>query len=173
MKKEKPGIIKKELMDKVPGISKASKDNPFEVPEDYFAGLPEAVEQLKNSRIKKSHRTVLGYSAQRIMAYAGALAILIFLGISVLFLTHKDGINDFAGIDNEHFESYFSYLAAYDEAHYYDILISEEGEYLESVDASLQMALWGEVTEDDPYMEYLLEYMYLYQYLPDDMADID
>jgi len=170
MDKEKSDILKKELQDKAPGLSKTSGGNPFEVPENYFAGLPEAVQQLKSSRAQKGYRTIFEHSTQRILAYAAALAVLVVFGLSVFFLSHKEELNDFAGLENEYIESYFAYIAEYDEAHYYDLLLAE-GNGPGSVYASYEMIQWGEDIEDDTYFEYLLDNMELYDYLFDDISD--
>ncbi len=172
MEKEKPDILKRELLDKAPGISKASKDNPFEVPDDYFSRLPDKIAELKNSSVRKSHHTVFGYSTQKIMAYAAALAVMVAFGLTFLFLIQKDDVNDLAGIDEEYLESYFSYLADYDEAHYYEILISEESNMLKYIDGYTDISMWTEDADDDPFLDYILEYMDTYQYLPEDLEYI-
>lgn len=170
MEKEKPDILKKELLDQAPGMSNAPKDNPFEVPKDYFENLPERIQQLKNSRAQRSHRTIWGYSQQKVLAYAAALAVLVSFGLSVFFLTHDDEINDFAGIDDDYYESYFSYIADYDEAHYYDIVLNEENDILDSEDIFFGV-MWEEDMEEDDYLEYLLDNMDIYPYLLDEIAD--
>ncbi len=172
MEKEKPGILKQELLDNAPGMSKAPKDNPFEVPEDYFSRLPEKIAELKNSRTRKSRHTIFSYSTSKIMAYAAAIAVLIAFSLSVLFFIQKDDINDFAGIDEEYLESYFSYLAEYDEAYYYEILISEESNMLNDIDGYTDISIMMEDTDDDTYLDYILEYMDTYHYFPEDIEYI-
>ncbi|GEM_PF-3563739 len=173
MEKEKPDILKKELNDIAPDISEVSKDNPFDVPGNYFSGLPEKVQNLKNSEPQKVYAGVLSISPRKLLAYASALLVLISFGISILFFTNNNDIDLYSEADNELFESYFSYFADYDETAYYDILAAEEIEHLEYPEGSFDFFTMDDELEDDAYFEYLLDYMDLYQYSPEDIAYFD
>ncbi len=170
MEKEKPDILKKELLDKAPGLSKASKDNPFEVPENYFSGLPEKVQNLKNRQAQKSPRMLINYSSKKVLAYAAAFVLMVSLGLSVIFLSQQEEHDSFAEADEELYEAYFSYIAEYDEGLYYEILAADEAYYPDTEEA-YETFLWEEDLEDDPYFEYLVDYMHLYQYSPEELVD--
>ena len=171
MKKEKPDILKNELLDSAPGLLKVSKKNPFDVPANYFEELPQSVQHIKNMDAQKRHRSVFKYSTQRVLAYAAAVLVLFAMSISIVFLTQKDEINGFADIDYEYFESYFADLAEYDKSHYYDLLYSEGNDYFESAEGLFESAIWAE--DEDLYFEYLMDYFEANQYSPDDLFNND
>lgn len=174
MKKEKPDILNNELREHAPGIDNISKENPFKVPGNYFSKLLTNVQNIKNSRTERSYSTAFKYNLKKALVCATAFLIIIAGGMWY-FLAYQQDNDIIAIVEDEDmlYESHFSYLADYDEIVYYEMLLAEDLSGIESYDIFYNFMSEEDILDEDPYFEYLVDYMDLYQYSPEYLAGIE
>ncbi len=160
MKKENDDIIKKEIKENAPELSKFSKQNPFEVPENYFQELNK---NIKDNITSEKSSKIIPLRTRKILAYAASIAIIITLGFYSFIMLQKDDTNIFADANDELIEFYFTYLIENDEISYFDIVDLEENDYFESSEYLFKNEYIDKIS-DDAFMEYLIDYMDTYYY---------